>query len=113
MLRYDGVTVAHVLFDQDDRPIREQSLDEHLRGTAELAAAFAAAFHAESWGRAAGLLHDIGKHKPSKACNACSLKDICLPRMTRHPDVSAYIQAKIEEDDDHAEAAQHALHHLA
>ena len=33
--------------------------------------------------------------KPSKACNACSLKDICLPKLTKREPVSAYIHAHI------------------
>lgn len=53
--------VAHVLFDENGKPVREQTLEDHLNGTAELAAGFAAAFHAEEWGRAAGRLHDVGK----------------------------------------------------
>lgn len=28
--------------------------------------------------------------KPSKSCQACSLKPICLPRLMKHHDVSAY-----------------------
>ena len=28
--------------------------------------------------------------KPSKACQACSLKPICLPRLMKHHDVGAY-----------------------
>lgn len=43
---------------------REQTIAEHLQGTAELAAEFAAAFNAEADGRFAGLLHDIGKYTP-------------------------------------------------
>ena len=41
---------------------REQTIAEHLRGTAELAAGFAAAFGAKADGYFAGLLHDIGKY---------------------------------------------------
>ena len=37
-----------------------QPLEEHLRGVAELAEAFAAVFGAGDWGRLAGLLHDAG-----------------------------------------------------
>ena len=51
--------LAHIA---DDR--REQTVAEHLQGTAELAARFAAAFGAEADGRFAGLLHDIGKYTP-------------------------------------------------
>lgn len=30
--------------------------------------------------------------KPTKGCNACSLKDICLPKLHRTPSVAAYLQ---------------------
>lgn len=40
---------------------REQPLSEHLRYTGQYAGDFAAAFGAEKWGLAAGLLHDDGK----------------------------------------------------
>ena len=33
--------------------------------------------------------------KPSKACNACSLKDVCLHKLTKRESVSAYIHAHI------------------
>jgi len=42
-------------------PEHWQPLESHLRGVAELAARFAAAFGAEDWGRLAGLWHDAGK----------------------------------------------------
>lgn len=32
-----------------------------------------------------------------KGCNACSLKDICLPRLGKPLDVSAYIQMRLED----------------
>lgn len=41
---------------------RRQTVAAHLQGTAELAERFAAAFGAGELGRAAGLLHDIGKY---------------------------------------------------
>lgn len=41
---------------------REQTVLQHLEGTAEQCAAFAAAFGAEEQGRLAGLSHDIGKY---------------------------------------------------
>ncbi len=37
-------------------------LDEHLKDTAELAAAFAAEFGCSEWGRLAGVWHDLGKY---------------------------------------------------
>lgn len=49
--------VAHI---RDDGT--RQTVTDHCRGTAELAAKFAAAFDAEAQGRTAGLLHDIGKY---------------------------------------------------
>lgn len=37
------------------------------------------------------------KVKPSKACNACSLKDLCLPKLMSRKDVSDYLAAAMEE----------------
>lgn len=41
-------------------------------------------------------------HTPSvrahKGCNACSLKDVCVPRLSRTGSVRAYIHARIAED---------------
>lgn len=42
--------------------LREQTVLEHLTGTAELCAQFAAAFGAEEQGKLAGLAHDLGKY---------------------------------------------------
>lgn len=41
---------------------REQSVIEHLQGTAELAGKFAGKFGKTDWGYCCGLLHDIGKY---------------------------------------------------
>lgn len=41
---------------------REQTIQEHLNGTADLCAGFAADFGAEDQGRLAGLAHDLGKY---------------------------------------------------
>ena len=41
---------------------QEQSVADHLRGTADRAETFADAFGAGPLGRLAGLLHDIGKY---------------------------------------------------
>ena len=35
--------------------------------------------------------------KPTKACNACSMKELCLPKMLRQRGAAAYIQARLEE----------------
>lgn len=37
------------------------------------------------------------KVRPTKACNACSLKDICLPSLLRRQTVSDYIRTSTEE----------------
>lgn len=37
------------------------------------------------------------KVKPSKACNACSLKDLCLPKLMRAKRVSDYLTSAMEE----------------
>lgn len=41
---------------------RQQTVEDHLKGTAELAAGFASQFGAEDHGRLVGLAHDIGKY---------------------------------------------------
>lgn len=41
---------------------REQSVQEHLEGTAKLAGTFAEKFDKEEWGYCCGMLHDIGKY---------------------------------------------------
>ena len=41
---------------------RVEFLRDHLREVSEMSAQFASVFGAESWGRAVGLLHDIGKY---------------------------------------------------
>lgn len=41
---------------------REQSLKEHLYGTAELAGKFAGKFGKKDWGYCCGMMHDIGKY---------------------------------------------------
>lgn len=37
------------------------------------------------------------KVKPIKSCSACSLKDLCLPKLMRTHSVSAYLQDQLEE----------------
>ena len=37
------------------------------------------------------------KVKPSKACNACSLKELCLPRLMNRKSVSDYLATAVEE----------------
>lgn len=38
------------------------------------------------------------KVKWSKSCNACSLKEICLPRLGKTSSVNSYIEARIQEE---------------
>lgn len=42
--------------------VREQSMVEHLSGTAKLAGKFAGKFGMEDWGFCCGMLHDVGKY---------------------------------------------------
>lgn len=48
-------------------------------------------------------MHDLYKKqytpkvKPSKACNACSMKELCIPKLSRVKSVSVYIQNAKEE----------------
>ena len=37
------------------------------------------------------------KVRPGKHCNACSLKELCLPALYRRRDVAAYIRSHLEE----------------
>ena len=36
--------------------------------------------------------------KPSKSCNACSLKDLCMPKLLKEHSAITYISAAVEED---------------
>jgi CRISPR-associated endonuclease/helicase Cas3 len=60
----DGpLALAHLV--RDGEAWRFHALDDHLRETGELAAAFAAAFASDDWARLAGAWHDLGKYRPS------------------------------------------------
>lgn len=37
------------------------------------------------------------KVKPTKSCNACSLKELCLPKLMKNRSVSAYLKSAMEE----------------
>lgn len=37
------------------------------------------------------------KAKPTKACNACSLKELCLPTLLQKKNVSEYLNRAMEE----------------
>ena len=37
--------------------------------------------------------------KPTKGCNACSLKDVCLPILQRTTSVASYLRQHVKEDD--------------
>lgn len=46
-------------------------------------------------------LYDRGstpKVKPRKGCNACSLKELCLPKLLKNPSVSGYLNRALQED---------------
>lgn len=38
------------------------------------------------------------KARQNKGCNACSLRDVCLPRISKLTDVSSYIQRRLEDN---------------
>lgn len=66
------------------------------------------AFTPEMRQRVEALLAEMHQHtqrghtprpKPTKGCNACSLRDICLPRLHRTPAVAAYLRQHAKEDD--------------
>lgn len=38
------------------------------------------------------------KVKPSKSCNACSLKELCLPALMRKTSVRSYLDSRLKED---------------
>lgn len=40
------------------------------------------------------------KVKQTKSCNACSLKDICIPKLCKNKSVESYIMSKIHEEVD-------------
>lgn len=35
--------------------------------------------------------------KPTRSCSACSLKELCLPKLMKSRTVSAYLRAAMEE----------------
>ena len=55
---------------------RKQTVEEHLNGTAELCAQFAAVFGAEEQGRLIGLAHDIGKNSAEFQQRLCGGKAV-------------------------------------
>lgn len=55
--------IAHVRQKEDGSWDEPQLLIDHLTGTARLSAEFASKFESESWGKAAGLAHDVGKSR--------------------------------------------------
>ncbi len=55
---------AHVRKLDNGQWAEPQSLEEHLRGTAELAAEFATEFYSREWGYVLGMSHDCGKATP-------------------------------------------------
>ena len=38
------------------------------------------------------------KVRPSKSCNACSLKELCLPKLMRQKTVASYLAARLEDE---------------
>lgn len=42
--------------------------------------------------------NDTPKAKPSRSCNACSLKELCMPQLTRRDSVADYLKRAMEEE---------------
>ena len=42
-------------------------------------------------------VHHTPKARPGRFCNACSLKDLCLPQLTRRGAVSGYLRKAVDE----------------
>ena len=42
--------------------------------------------------------HHTPKARQTKGCNACSLRDLCLPKLGKYSDVSSYIKARLEDN---------------
>ena len=55
---------AHIIKNEDGSVKAKQSLEEHLRGTAEFAKQFAEDFNSAEWAYTLGMLHDLGKETP-------------------------------------------------
>ncbi len=56
-----SIDIAHVKQNADGAWLTPHTLDEHLAGTAEKAAAFAQCFESRNWGYLLGYIHDVGK----------------------------------------------------
>ncbi|AGF80047.1 CRISPR-associated helicase, Cas3 family [Desulfocapsa sulfexigens DSM 10523] len=53
--------IAHAMFDEELQKLSPHYLKEHLQGVSLYAGNFSKSFFNSDWGRAAGLLHDLGK----------------------------------------------------
>lgn len=78
------------LFYGETRRRETVPLDEALRGEARAALERMHQYYDAGY---------TPKAKPSKSCNACSLKDVCLPKLPKLSDVSAYISGRLEDDE--------------
>ena len=79
--------VTHLKPDGTYQPLRE-----HEENVAALAGEFAAAFGAQERGY-------TPKAKMSKGCNACSLKALCLPKLSKSMSVDDYLRQAAKEAD--------------
>ena len=86
--------IAHI---REDGKI--QSVEEHLKGTAELAGKFAKEFGNEDWGRVVALIHDIGKYNTAfqsyiKACNDWDEEDSTSSKKVDHSTSGGILSTK-------------------
>lgn len=42
--------------------------------------------------------HYTPKVKPTKSCNACSLKELCVPKLMKHKPVGVYLRSHMEDE---------------
>lgn len=76
MQRNIGVKPAYLAHLAQDG--REQTVAEHLSGTADRCAVFSASFAAEEQGRLAGLAHDLGKYSDAFSAGSREVQSVWI-----------------------------------
>lgn len=93
------IPIAHVSGDLS----RIHLLEEHLTGTADLAASFASRFDAAGWARLAGIWHDLGKY---------AFEFQSMIRSATGFDAEAHIETKVTKVDHSTSGSIHALRRI-
>jgi CRISPR-associated endonuclease/helicase Cas3 len=63
-VREEKMKISHAVFNDEVKKMIPHPLIDHLQGVAKLAERFTSVFANGDWGKAAGLLHDLGKGSP-------------------------------------------------